>query len=201
MRRDARRVLLVVCLTSLGVGLGLLGEQAWLEIKGRLADVLIRRALAAHLSDGTPHPPWGWADMHPIAMLHVPRLVVRRPVLTGASGESMAFGLGHIDGTPAPNASGNCVVAGHRDGACAFLEHVQIGDVVRLETPDRCRRYVVTDTAVVSMHDGRILEPTDEPQLTLVTCYPFGSLRPSALRFAVRCQAMDAVPPASGGPH
>jgi len=39
--------------------------------------------LSAHLEDGKAHPPWGWADMHPIGSIEVPGLAVRRVVLSG----------------------------------------------------------------------------------------------------------------------
>jgi sortase A len=171
----------------LGVGSLLLGEQGYLKVKARLAEILIGRAFAAHLEDGRPHPPWPWADMHPIARLDVARLGVRRLVLSGASGSSMAFGPGHIDGTSPPGGPGNCVLAGHRDSWFAFLEHLERGDRIVLEGRRGARRYVVEETVVTSVTDASVLEPTDRPRLTLVTCWPFGGLRSGPLRYVVVC--------------
>jgi sortase A len=175
-------------------GLLLLGGQGGVKVKAAVAGVLIDRAFAAHLEDGLPHKPWPWADMHPIAQLEVPRHDVRRLVLSGASGSSMAFGPGHIDGTSSPDGPGNCVLAGHRDSWFAFLRHLERGDEILLQAPSMNRRYMVEGTLVTSMMDGSILEPTECPQLTLVTCWPFLSLRSSELRYVVICSLVRQWP-------
>jgi sortase A len=167
----------------------LLGEQAVLGAKARLANWLIGRAFAAHLEDGQVHLPWSWADIHPIAQLEVPRLAEIRHVLTGGSGTSMAFGLGHLDGTAAPATSGNCVLVGHRDGQFAFLERLALGDTLRVRTAARDETYVVRELSVIAEDDPRPLVPTVHPRLTLVTCYPFGGLLPTSQRYLVTCDA------------
>jgi len=183
---------LAVAATGLVVlGASLLAEQGWLELKARLAGRLIDRAFAAHLDDGRAHRPWRWADTHPLARLEVPRLDLRRTVLAGASGSSLAFGPGHVDGTAAPNESGNCVVAGHRDSWFGFLADLRPGDELSLRTRGGTRRYHVTGLAVHHESDLRALEPTGETRLTLITCYPFDGLRRSALRYVVSCAAVE----------
>ena len=180
-------------------GGGLLAEQAWLTAKAQLAEVLIRRAFAAHLRDGAPHRPWNWADMHPVAQLEVPRLGVLRTVLSGASGSSLAFGPGHVDGTAAPNAAGNCALAGHRDGSFAFLHDLRMGDHLTLRTRAGSMRYEVRDLLVAEMGDVALLQPTEEPRVTLITCYPFHGLSRSDLRYVVVLQR-SAVSPSRRSP-
>ena len=107
-----RRLAIAGCFLSLATGLALFGEQGYLALKARFADELIERAYAAYLLDGESHPPWSWADTHPIGRIGIPRLGLQRTLLAGASGSSLAFGPGHVDGTAAPNAPGNCCVAG-----------------------------------------------------------------------------------------
>lgn len=171
----------------MGCGLGMAGEEARVWIKAELAGFLIQRAFADHLTDGAPHRPWRWADMFPIATISVDRLGLTRTVLTGASGESLAFALGHVDGTARPNAAGHSVIAGHRDSRAAFLSELEIGDIVRVQTHGADRRWVVTGIAVVDETDVEVLAPSIAPRLTLVTCYPFGALRSSSQRFIVTC--------------
>ena len=77
--------LLIACGSSLGA------REVYMRAKGRLAVVLIERAFDAHLTDGLRHRPWSWADLHPVALLEVDRLGVRRHILSGASGSSLAF--------------------------------------------------------------------------------------------------------------
>jgi sortase A len=189
-----RRVLWLSAIGLLVAGLLLLGGQGYLKVKAVAAGVLIDRAFASHLEDGRPHKPWPWADTHPIARLEVPRHDVRRLVLSGASGSSMAFGPGHIDGTSPPDGPGNCVLAGHRDSWFAFLRHLERGDEILLQAPSMNRRFLVEEALVTSMMDGSILEPTEYPRLTLVTCWPFLSLRSSELRYVVICSLVEQRP-------
>lgn len=177
--------LLLVC------GLILHFEQAWLALKARVAERMIRRAYAAHCVDGKPHPPWGWADMHPIGRLRVPRLRIDRMILSSASGQSMAFGVGHVAMTSLPNRNGICVLAGHRDGQFAFLARLQPADRVFVDTRDGVRTYRVNNVAVVPQDEGPFLEPTTVPRLALVTCYPFRSYRSSTQRYIVWCDSSD----------
>ena len=79
-------------------------------------------------------------------------------------------------------------MAGHRDGSFAFLEQLRDGDVVVLETRDGAARYVVERRAIVTRWDAEAVEATDGRRLTLITCYPFGGLRRSDLRYVVTCR-------------
>jgi sortase A len=185
MPRTAERLARRSAAVLLALGAIVLGQQAWLSAKATVAARLIDRAFAAHLSDGAPHAPWGWADTHPVARLEIPRLGLRRTVLAGASGSSLAFGPGHIDGTAAPNTPGNCAIAGHRDSWFAFLARLQLGDQILLRSHDVERGYIVAELLVVDEHDLRVVEPTAERRLTLITCYPFGDVRRSPLRYVV----------------
>jgi sortase A len=184
----AHRLHVLVSLAPLVLGAVLLAEQGWLDAKAALAGILIDRAFAAHLEDRRVHRPWRWADTHPIARLAVPRLGVRRTVLEGSSGSSMAFGPGHVDGTAAPNRPGNCVLAGHRDSWFAFLGRLEIGDEVTLRTPDGLERYAVSDISVRSRRDTAVLGPTPGWRLTLITCYPLDGILRSDLRYVVTCR-------------
>jgi sortase A len=186
-----RRVAAAGGLVLLAAGGFLLTEQGWLTAKARVAEALIDRALERHLDDGGVHRPWSWADMHPVASLEVPRLGVRRVVLSGATGSTLAFGAGHVHGTALPNERGNCAVAGHRDGRFAFLERLVPGDEVLLRTRNGAARYVVAARKVIDRRDVEVLEPTGTTRLTLITCYPFGGLRRSGLRYAVVCDRLS----------
>ena len=95
--------------------------------KAAVASVLIEHALERTLADGRPRAPWAWADFHPVARLRVP-LGLDQPVLSGATGATLAFGLGRVSGhRDWP------VLAGHRDTWAAFLQDLRVGDRVVLE--------------------------------------------------------------------
>ncbi len=183
-----RRAGIAAALALLAGGGGLVFEQAWLAVKARIAAVRIEAAFEAHLEDGRVHPPWSWADTHPVARLEVPRLGLQRTVLSGASGSSLAFGPGHVHGTAAPNERGNCVLAGHRDSWFAFLRDLRGGDEIRLQSRGKTLHYVVSGTQVVSMWDFDASATAAEEQLTLITCYPFDGLTTTDRRYVVRLE-------------
>lgn len=169
------------------VGVGLLGRDVYLWGKGALAGRLIERAMAAHLDDGAGHRPWTWSDFEVVARLEAPRLGVSRPVLTGASGESLAFGLGHVDGTARPGVPGNTVLAGHRDSWAAFMADLRPGDTLRLVHAGGTTVYRVVDAAVVDVLDPRPVASLGPDRLTLITCHPIGGLLPTRERYVITC--------------
>jgi len=183
------RVALVGALIFLP-GSFLVARASWVRAKGAVGELLIHRALDATLKDGQARRPWSWADMHPVARVTVPRLAVARPVLSNATGSALAFGLGHVDGTVEPGASGNCVLAGHRDSWASFLADLRVGDDVAIDTHGGRTIYRVASTAVVRFDDGRVLRDEGDDRLTLVTCWPFRGWLHSPWRYVVRAAAV-----------
>jgi sortase A len=169
------------------------GRAAWIEAKAELAQVLVRRAWEKTKAGARDARPWPWADTRPIARLIAPGLGVDTFVLSGASGRTLAFGPGHLDGTPEPGARGNAVISGHRDTHFAFLRRLATGDELVIEGRDGSRqRYTVATTRVVDRHDLWVTADTDDTRLTLVTCYPFYALRPGGpLRYVVVARRVE----------
>jgi sortase A len=171
------------------------GRATWIEAKAHLAQALIRWAWHQTSARDGDARPWPWADTRPVARLLVPGRGVDTYVLAGASGRTLAFGPGHVDGTARPGAPGNAVISGHRDTHFRFLRRLRVGDAVVVEQPDGFRRrFVVAGTRVVDERDLSIVGEAGDTRLTLVTCYPFDALRPRGpLRYVV-------VARAEGGP-
>src|SRR5262249_44592279 len=108
----------------------------------------------------------------PVAVLRVARLGLEAPVLEGTDDWALDRGVGHIEDTAAPGASGNSGIAGHRDGFFRVLKDVNAGDVLEIETLSALVRYRVERTWIVGPDDVSVLDPTPAPSVTLVTCYP-----------------------------
>jgi sortase A len=174
------------------------GRAAWIEAKAHLAQALVRHAWAETRAGARDARPWPWADTRPVARLLVPRRAVETFVLAGASGRTLAFGPGHLDGTPQPGEPGNAVISGHRDTHFAFLRRLERGDEIVVEAPDgRQHRYLVASTRIVDRHDVWIVADAGDTRLTLVTCYPFDAIRPGGpLRYVVVARSTDG----QGGP-
>ncbi len=186
-RRRLAAGLAALALLSLGLGLWQLGGAGWIHAKAWLAQRLLERSWAATLDDGggggtsgtaaTPQRPWPWADTHPVAQLQVPAYNVDQIVLSGASGRTMAFGPGHLEGTAAPGTQGHSVIGGHRDTHFRFLEALETGDAIRLRRPDGgWADYRVSGTQIVDSRRARLLPDDGRTRLTLVTCYPFDAV-------------------------
>jgi sortase A len=84
----------------MALGLMLCGQGLWIPAKAALAQVLLERAFERSLATGRPVKPWPWADTWPVARISFPRLHRQVIVLDGASGQALAFGPGHMAGTP-----------------------------------------------------------------------------------------------------
>ena len=160
------------------IGVLQFGHGAWIQAKAWLAQELIAHAWSRTLKGETEVKPWPWADTWPVARLSAPGLGVDRYVLAGANGSAIAFGPGHLSGTPSPGDAGNSVIGGHRDTHLAFLRNVKPGDELLVERADGTRvAYQVRDALVLDKRDVWVAKQEGPNRLTLVTCYPFEALR------------------------
>lgn len=173
---------------ALCFGLWQIGQGTYIHAKAWVAQVLIKQAWARTLDGETMVKPWPWADTWPVARIYAPHLGIERYVLAGASGRTIAFGPGHLFGTPLPGERGNSVIAAHRDTHFTFLRDLNVGDDIELQTSNGAiRRYRVEHTEVVDKRDISVLaQAKGETRLTLITCYPFDALRAGGpLRYVV----------------
>lgn len=116
----------VACL--LCFGFWQLGQGAYIPAKAWLAQELMQRAWLRG-SGGAERPaPWPWADTWPVARLTARSGEIELIVLAGGSARTLAFGPGHLSASAAPGATGNTVIAGHRDTHFSFLRDVEIGE-------------------------------------------------------------------------
>jgi sortase A len=124
----------------------------------------------------------------PLAILRIPKIDLEVAVLAGTSELVLNRGVGHITGTAAPGENGNIGIAGHRDGYFRGLKDIAVGDEIHIETLTGGSTYTITETWIVEPPDVWVLEPTERPSLTLVTCYPFYFVGSAPQRFIVRAE-------------
>lgn len=193
-RRGALRgTLLALALVLAALGLWQAGGAAYIHAKAFVAQMLLESAWRARMAGipGAAARPWPWADTAPVGRLIVPRLDVDRIVLAGASGRTLAFAPGHLDGSAPIGRPGHTVIGGHRDTHFAFLRDIRTGDTIEVESPDGRRvGYTVDGTAIVDSRTARLRAIGGGSALTLVTCYPFDTIEPGGpLRLAVFARA------------
>ena len=133
------------------------------------------------------------ADGGVIGEIEVPRLGLKAIVVQGDSEELLRRAVGHLPETALPDEQGNVALAGHRDGLFRPLRNVRPGDTITLRTPEREFQYEVQWTAVVPPTAVRVLQPTSEPALTLVTCFPFYYVGAAPERFIVRARKVSVA--------
>jgi sortase A len=167
------------------------GKGVYIYAKAQYAQFLLERAWTRTLGGERNVKPWSWADTSPVARIEFTRQHRSYIVLAGASGRTLAFGPGHIDGTANPEDSGNCAISAHRDTQFSVLRDVQVGDEIVLQTRDgRSIRYRVREHRITNNRDTSLLEPSRGRILTLITCFPFDAIRPGGpLRYVVIASA------------
>lgn len=93
--------------------------------------------------------------------------------------------------TAEPGETGNVVLGGHRDTFFRPLRGIRRGDRITVTTTTGKYRYRVDWTRVVNPEQTELLQPTPDPALTLVTCYPFRYVGAAPQRFIVRARMIS----------
>jgi sortase A len=135
----------------------------------------------------------------PIGTLKVPRLGLSAVVAEGDDKPVLDDAAGHLPDTALPWNDGNTAVAAHRDGLFRPLKGIKIGDTLRFETVHGDFEYRVTETYIVEPDDIWVLNPTLEPTLTLISCYPFNFIGNAPKRFIVKAERLPAPVNTTGG--
>jgi sortase A len=187
-----RRYFLILCIVSLALAGGAsFGRGVYIYAKAELAQWLLHDAWQKSRTSGAPVKPWPWADTHPIARLVAPTQDADVLVLAGASGRTLAFGPGHLDGSALPGDPGNAVITAHRDTHFRFLRTIAPGDQLVVERADGgTRHFRIRGAYVTDYRELKLPRDTAVPTLTLVTCYPFDAITPGGpLRYVVVAEA------------
>jgi sortase A len=139
------------------------------------------------------------ADRAPVAVLRIPEIRLEVAVLDGTDDFTLNRGVGPIAGTSRPGEAGNVGIAGHRDGFFRGLKDIAVGDLIELELLSGTEFYAVTEISIVDPDQTEVLQPTAEPSITLVTCYPFYFVGSAPRRYIVRATRQSAKLTAIGG--
>jgi sortase A len=192
--RWLERLLLVVAVACLGYYGYVSAETALYQAfeERELEKILSRegRDLAlATPSKRAPRP--APAIRSTIGRIEIPRLGVSAVVKAGSDARTLRLAVGHIPGTALPGDEGNVGLAAHRDTFFRRLRDIERDDTIVLTTADGVFTYRVAGTTIVEPSDVWVLDPTQRPALTLVTCYPFTYVGSAPQRFIVRAPLDD----------
>jgi len=174
------------CMALCLLGLALMAKGAMVPLKAAVAQALLERAFDRSLAEHRPVKPWPWADTAPVARISIDRLGVREVVLSGGTGQAMAFGPTVMPRTTA----GVTIMAAHRDTHFRFIRDMRVGDVIRVETVHgTIQRYHVTGFQTVRWDRFAYDRNPLLPRLALTTCWPIEAVRHGPWRRIVWAEA------------
>jgi len=170
------------------IGLIAAGIYGYVRLDAHLFQFYENQVLDRALTSKTREQPKDRGDIDPglIGRLKLPRLGVDAIVRNGADSRTLRRAVGRVPGTALPGEPGNIGLAAHRDTFFRALKGVRKDDRILLETPAGTYEYRVESTTIVSPNNISVLDPTDNPSVTLVTCYPFYYVGKAPKRFIVR---------------
>jgi sortase A len=166
----------------LAVGLLAVGYASYIIADAQTYQAIHLRKFPHDVPIVEPHLP---EIGEPVGEIEIPRLALRAVILQGDSSQVLRRGVGHLPYTPLPGELGNVGLAGHRDSFFRPLRQIRSGDMITLRTLKGEFKFRVESTRVVSAADIAVLAPTDERELTLITCFPFNYVGAAPNRFIV----------------
>ncbi len=135
----------------------------------------------------TPVPNQPKPDYSP--EIKIAKIGLDAPVITNIAIDqvipTLVNGVVQLQGSATPGQNGNVVIFGHSSdypwstghykNIFALLDKLVVGDQIVIPFHDQEFSYTVTGSKVVKPTDLSVLNKTDGPTLTLITCYPVGT--------------------------
>ena len=131
--------------------------------------------------------------LNALTKLSIPKIHLEDVVLEGASRHSLLLGPAHMAGSAVPGDRGNAVIAGHRDTFFRHIHSLKYGDDIYILRGGKRFHYLVRARRIVEPHDVSVLRPTEDPELTLITCYPTHAIGPAPQRLVVVAKMVNGL--------
>lgn len=99
-----------------------------------------------------------------------------QPIVQGDGWEQLKKGVGQHIGSANPGEPGNLVLSAHNDifgELFRHLDRLRPGHPIKVSTSGREFTYIITGIRVVQPTEVSVLEPTEKPTITLISCYPY----------------------------
>jgi sortase A len=108
--------------------------------------------------------------------LQIPAIGVDAQIVAGDSWDQLKKGVGHHVGSANPGERGNLVLSAHNDVFGEIFRHLdqlQPGDEIVVYSGSQRYRYTVSERRLVAPTQVDVMASTNEPTVTLVSCYPY----------------------------
>jgi len=150
-------------------------EAIKIEIKAKVAQILLDKTWNESLKKGESIQPWNSFDGKPIFKLEIPQHNISQIVLEGTFGQALAFGPSYHQETFFPNANRITAISSHRDSHGKYIKNLQIGDTIKLQDlSSNWYKYRIEEFLIVNINDDISIKQKN--RLLLITCYPFDSI-------------------------
>jgi LPXTG-site transpeptidase (sortase) family protein len=122
--------------------------------------------------------------------LEIEKIGVKAPVIANVNGgnqmeynNSLTSGLAHLKNSGLPGQNSNIFIFGHSSSDIDFgpyskifqnLDNLDQGDKITIYYKSRKYEYSVTEKKVIFADDLTPVDPAEDEQLTLMTCWPVG---------------------------
>jgi len=174
-----RRFSILLLVVLLLVGGGYFSYQGLkIEIKSKVAQVLLQRAWHLTLRTGKKYRPWSSFDGVPIMRLTIPQHNINQIILKGTSGQALAFGPSFHEESFLPQDEKVTIISSHRDSHGNYIKKLKLGEKIKLQDEKgNWHTYIINEFFTINVKKETFVITTDEQRLLLVTCFPFNSLQ------------------------
>jgi sortase A len=108
--------------------------------------------------------------------IQIPAITVDAPIVMGDGEEQLKKGVGQNNASVNPGEDGNLILSAHNDiygEIFRYLDKLVPGDEIIVYTNQRSYVYIVRQVQVVEPTKIDVIAPTDDPVVTLISCYPY----------------------------
>lgn len=109
--------------------------------------------------------------------LIIPKIGVDEEIYEGVDDATLDKGVGHFPETARPGENGNSVLTAHGASGPTHgapferLDELGEGDeIILYDRNGKVHKYIVSEYKIIAETDLSVLEPTEEPSVTLITC-------------------------------
>ncbi|MEZ4644419.1 MAG: sortase [Chloroflexota bacterium] len=108
--------------------------------------------------------------------IQIPAIGVDSPIVQGDTWDQLKKGVGQHIGSAQPGQAGNLVLSAHNDifgEIFRYLDKLSPGDEILITTDVQEYTYIVRAIDTVKPTDVQVMDSTDYPSTTLISCYPY----------------------------
>ena len=161
---------------------------SYMPVKAKVAQWLIQDAWSESRTSNKKIKPWLWMDSIPVMKLSSDKHNQEFIVLSGDTGNVLAFAPGHNSSSYHPGQQGTVLISAHRDTHFSFLRKVDLGDGFILQSAYDDKEYIyqVSNIEVIDSNIQDIEISDINSEVKLVSCYPFNNVSSGgSLRYVI----------------